>query len=59
MWALLYVMCVRVDLETTRSKLQDNEREKTELASLAQQRLEEIGRLNRCVCACVQLVMTY
>lgn len=35
------------DLEATRRRLLDSEREKIELASLAQQRLEEIGRLNR------------
>ncbi|KAG8004715.1 hypothetical protein GBF38_009109 [Nibea albiflora] len=35
------------DLEATRRRLLDSERERIELASLAQQRLEEIGRLNR------------
>ncbi|XP_039997952.1 coiled-coil domain-containing protein 14 isoform X5 [Xiphias gladius] len=35
------------DLEAARSKLVDMEREKSELASLAQQRLEEIGNLKR------------
>ncbi|XP_070711439.1 uncharacterized protein ccdc14 [Pempheris klunzingeri] len=35
------------DLETTRRRLLDSEREKSELASLAQQRLEELGHLNR------------
>ncbi|XP_037618182.1 coiled-coil domain-containing protein 14-like isoform X2 [Sebastes umbrosus] len=38
---------IKTDLEATRSRLLDSEREKTELASLAQQRLEEIGNLNR------------
>lgn len=42
-------MCVAVcaDLEATRSRLLDSEQEKSELASLAQKRLEEIGHLNR------------
>nr|XP_019957807.1 PREDICTED: coiled-coil domain-containing protein 14 isoform X1 [Paralichthys olivaceus] len=38
---------IRTDLEATRSRLVDTEREKSELASLAQQRLEEIGNLKR------------
>ncbi|XP_039997949.1 coiled-coil domain-containing protein 14 isoform X2 [Xiphias gladius] len=38
---------VETDLEAARSKLVDMEREKSELASLAQQRLEEIGNLKR------------
>ncbi|XP_032361797.1 dynactin subunit 1 isoform X2 [Etheostoma spectabile] len=39
--------CIKTDLEATRSRLLDSEREKTELASLAQQRLDEIGNLKR------------
>ncbi|XP_035533924.1 uncharacterized protein ccdc14 [Morone saxatilis] len=35
------------ELEATRSRLLNSEREKSELALLAQQRLEEIGHLNR------------
>ncbi|XP_047195087.1 coiled-coil domain-containing protein 14-like [Hippoglossus stenolepis] len=38
---------VRTDLEATRSRLVDAERQKSEWASLAQQRLEEIGNLKR------------
>ncbi|XP_039649651.1 coiled-coil domain-containing protein 14 isoform X2 [Perca fluviatilis] len=38
---------IKTDLEATRSRLLDSEREKRELASLAQQRLEEIGNLKR------------
>ncbi|XP_026157773.1 uncharacterized protein ccdc14 [Mastacembelus armatus] len=38
---------IRADLEATRHRLADSEREKSELAALAQQRLEEIGNLNR------------
>ncbi|XP_008278007.1 bicaudal D-related protein 2 [Stegastes partitus] len=38
---------MKTDLEATRSRLLDSEREKSELVSLAQQRLEEIGNLNR------------
>ncbi|XP_027142291.1 coiled-coil domain-containing protein 14 isoform X2 [Larimichthys crocea] len=38
---------METDLEATRRRLLDSEREKIELASLAQQRLEEIGCLNR------------
>nr|XP_033471544.1 coiled-coil domain-containing protein 14 isoform X1 [Epinephelus lanceolatus] len=38
---------LKTDLEATRSKLLDSERQKTELAALAQQRLEEIGNLKR------------
>ncbi|XP_076579110.1 LOW QUALITY PROTEIN: uncharacterized protein ccdc14 [Chaetodon auriga] len=38
---------IKTDLEATRSRLLDSEREKTELALLAQQRLEEIGHLKR------------
>ncbi|AWO95858.1 putative coiled-coil domain-containing protein 14 [Scophthalmus maximus] len=38
---------IRTDLEATRSRLVDAEREKSELAALAQQGLEEIGRLKR------------
>ncbi|XP_068560742.1 uncharacterized protein [Cebidichthys violaceus] len=37
---------LQTDLEATRSRLLDSEREKSELASLAQQRLEDIGNLN-------------
>lgn len=43
-------MCLCVELEATRSRLLDSERERSELASLAQHRLEDIGNLNRCVC---------
>ncbi|XP_031158228.1 coiled-coil domain-containing protein 14 isoform X2 [Sander lucioperca] len=38
---------IKTDLEATRSRLLDSEREKRELDSLAQQRLEEIGNLKR------------
>ncbi|XP_045909005.1 coiled-coil domain-containing protein 14 [Micropterus dolomieu] len=38
---------IKTDLEATRSRLLDSEQEKSELASLAQKRLEEIGHLNR------------
>ncbi|KAI3366259.1 hypothetical protein L3Q82_009727, partial [Scortum barcoo] len=38
---------IKTDLEATRRRLLDSEREKGELASIAQQRLEEIGNLNR------------
>ncbi|XP_078099427.1 uncharacterized protein ccdc14 [Sander vitreus] len=38
---------LKTDLEATRSRLLDSEREKRELESLAQQRLEEIGNLKR------------
>ncbi|XP_044043845.1 coiled-coil domain-containing protein 14 isoform X2 [Siniperca chuatsi] len=38
---------IKTDLKATRSRLLDSEQEKSELASLAQQRLEEIGNLNR------------
>ncbi|XP_042368892.1 coiled-coil domain-containing protein 14 isoform X2 [Plectropomus leopardus] len=38
---------IRADLEATRTRLLDSEQEKSELASLAQQRLEEIAKLNR------------
>ncbi|XP_070814039.1 coiled-coil domain-containing protein 14 [Chaetodon trifascialis] len=38
---------IKTDLEATRSRLLDSEREKSELALLAQQRLEEIGHLKR------------
>ncbi|XP_034720059.1 coiled-coil domain-containing protein 14 [Etheostoma cragini] len=38
---------IRTDLEATRSRLLDSEREKRGLASLAQQRLDEIGNLKR------------
>ncbi|XP_034402898.1 RNA-binding protein 33 [Cyclopterus lumpus] len=38
---------IQTDLEATRSRLLDSEREKSELASLAQQRLEDLGNLNR------------
>ncbi|XP_040888620.1 coiled-coil domain-containing protein 14 [Toxotes jaculatrix] len=38
---------IRTDLEAVRRRLVDTEREKTELESLAQQRLEEIENLNR------------
>ncbi|KAM6892903.1 uncharacterized protein ccdc14 [Lycodopsis pacificus] len=38
---------LQTDLEATRSRLLDSEREKSEMASLAQQRLEDIGNLNR------------
>lgn len=40
-------LSVCLDLEATRRRLQDSEREKSELALLAQQRLQEIGHLNR------------
>ncbi|XP_051283231.1 uncharacterized protein LOC127378442 isoform X2 [Dicentrarchus labrax] len=38
---------IMTELEATRSKLLNSEREKSELALLAQQRLEEIGHLSR------------
>ncbi|XP_023282714.1 coiled-coil domain-containing protein 14 [Seriola lalandi dorsalis] len=38
---------IRTELEAVRSRLEESEREKSELASLVQQRLEEIGNLNR------------
>ncbi|XP_031708253.1 coiled-coil domain-containing protein 14 isoform X2 [Anarrhichthys ocellatus] len=38
---------LQTDLEATRSRLLDSKREKSEMASLAQQRLEDIGNLNR------------
>ncbi|XP_029304947.1 coiled-coil domain-containing protein 14 isoform X2 [Cottoperca gobio] len=38
---------IRADLEATRSRLLDSERQKSDLASLALQRLEEIGNCNR------------
>nr|XP_046238713.1 uncharacterized protein ccdc14 [Scatophagus argus] len=38
---------IKSDLDATRSRLLDSEREKSELASLARQRLEEIEHLNR------------
>ncbi|XP_075950393.1 uncharacterized protein LOC142952517 [Anarhichas minor] len=38
---------LQTDLEATRSRLLDSERERSEMASLAQQRLEDIGNLNR------------
>ncbi|XP_037335543.1 coiled-coil domain-containing protein 14 isoform X1 [Pungitius pungitius] len=38
---------IQTELEATRSRLLDSERERSELASLAQQRLEDIGNLNR------------
>ncbi|XP_047432275.1 uncharacterized protein ccdc14 [Mugil cephalus] len=38
---------MKTELEATRSRLLDSEQEKNELASLAQQRLEEIENLNR------------
>ncbi|XP_073351532.1 uncharacterized protein ccdc14 isoform X2 [Pagrus major] len=41
------IALIKTDLEATRRKLLDSEREKSELALLAQQRLEEIGHLNR------------
>lgn len=40
-------VCVCVELKVTRSNLLDSEREKSELAVLARQRLEEAQRLNR------------
>ncbi|XP_076000029.1 uncharacterized protein ccdc14 [Genypterus blacodes] len=40
-------MLIVTDLKVTRSRLLDSEREKSELALLAQQRLEEVQRLNR------------
>ncbi len=48
---------VRADLEATRSRLLDSEREKSELASLTQQRLEEIGNLKRWACVCFSVNM--
>ena len=44
---LLYCLSVCIDLEATKRRLVDSEREKSELALLAQQRLEEIEHLNR------------
>ncbi|XP_068446677.1 uncharacterized protein [Clinocottus analis] len=38
---------IQADLEATRSRLLHSEREKRELSSLAQRRLEDIGNLNR------------
>lgn len=48
-------VCMCADLESTRSRLVESERKKSELATLAQQRLEEIENLTRCVCVCVEL----
>ena len=43
----MYCVTVFADLEAARSRLLVSEREKSELASLAQRRLEEIEHLNR------------
>ncbi len=48
-------VCVCVDLEATRSRLLDSEREKSELSLLAQQRLEEIENLKRYVSVCLSV----
>ncbi|XP_030265754.1 coiled-coil domain-containing protein 14 isoform X2 [Sparus aurata] len=41
------IALIKTDLEATRRRLLDSEREKSELTLLAQQRLQEIGHLNR------------
>ncbi|KAM8722846.1 uncharacterized protein ccdc14 isoform 2-T2 [Acanthopagrus schlegelii] len=43
------IALIKTDLEATKRRLVDSEREKSELALLAQQRLEEIEHLNRTV----------
>lgn len=39
-------LCACAELEATRSQLLDSEREKSRLASVAQQHLEDVERLN-------------
>lgn len=43
-------VCVCAELEASKRRLLDSEREKSELASLAQQRLKELEQLHRWAC---------
>lgn len=43
-------VCVYVELEASKSRLLDSERERSKLASLAQQRLKEMEHLHRWAC---------
>lgn len=47
MWLGATCLCVLPDLEATRNRLLDSEREKAELATQYQQRLEEVEHLKR------------
>lgn len=46
-------VCVSAELEASKSRLLDSEREKSKLASLAQQRLKEMEHLKRWACVWV------
>lgn len=50
--SLCVCVCVFPDLEATRRRLLDSEREKGELATLCQQQFEELEHLKRWACQC-------